>query len=94
MLFCVASSFLIHNLRISPFLVVLGMQTLCIIAYILLCTVSAAGVRYFAACILNASAPTVYACIWPKRVAAIRGTTATGECRRPSVLGTDLEDLG
>ena len=52
--------------------VVLGV----IVALVIMVTVEPAGVRYAAACVISGAAPSAYACLWPRRIAALRGTSA------------------
>ncbi|GAA5900204.1 hypothetical protein JCM5296_001487 [Sporobolomyces johnsonii] len=73
---CMSSSYLIRNRGISAFPVVLAIQVGVIVAFICLITVEPAGVRYAAACVVTGASTSAYACMWPRRVAAIRGTSA------------------
>ncbi|GAA5958428.1 hypothetical protein JCM21900_002191 [Sporobolomyces salmonicolor] len=73
---CIISSYLIRNRGISAFPVVLAIQLGVIVSFICLITVEPAGVRYAAACVVTGASTSAYACMWPRRVAAIRGTSA------------------
>ncbi|CEQ40900.1 SPOSA6832_02569 [Sporobolomyces salmonicolor] len=73
---CIISSYLIRNRGISAFPVILAIQLGVIVSFICLITVEPAGVRYAAACVVTGASTSAYACMWPRRVAAIRGTSA------------------
>lgn len=45
-------------------------------SYIVFITVDTPGIRYAAVCVISGSCTAAYACLWPRRVAALRGTSA------------------
>ncbi|GAA5895566.1 hypothetical protein JCM6882_000342 [Rhodosporidiobolus microsporus] len=73
-LFLWISSELLRRKLINAFPLVIFMDLLVIVGYIILQTVSAPGVRYFAITLLTAAAGTVYPSLWPRRIQALRGT--------------------
>ncbi|GAA6004853.1 hypothetical protein JCM10207_008428 [Rhodosporidiobolus poonsookiae] len=73
-LFLFFCSELLRRKWINAFPLVISMELTVIVGYILLQTVKAPGVRYFAATLLTAAAGVVYPCLWPRRVQALRGT--------------------
>ncbi|GAA6046681.1 hypothetical protein JCM3770_003114 [Rhodotorula araucariae] len=74
---CCLSAYLIRRRNFSPFLCTLGIILGVIVAMVIVITVEPAGVRYAAICVISGAAPSAYACLWPRRVAALRGTSAT-----------------
>ncbi|BGP42946.1 hypothetical protein JCM10450v2_007065 [Rhodotorula kratochvilovae] len=73
---CCVSAVLIRKFKVSPFLCALGLILGVIVALAIMITVEPAGVRFAAVCVISGAAPSVYACLWPRRVAALRGTSA------------------
>ncbi|GAA6004413.1 uncharacterized protein JCM10292_007055 [Rhodotorula paludigena] len=75
-LMCCLSAYLIRKRNVSAFLCTLGLVGGVIVALVILITVEPAGVRYAACCVISGAAPSAYACLWPRRVAALRGSSA------------------
>ncbi|GAA5856235.1 hypothetical protein JCM9279_006693 [Rhodotorula babjevae] len=73
---CCLSAYLIRKRNVNPFLCALGLVLGVIVALVIMITVEPAGVRYAAACVISGAAPSAYACLWPRRIAALRGTSA------------------
>ncbi|GAA5822149.1 hypothetical protein JCM11251_004873 [Rhodosporidiobolus azoricus] len=73
-LFLFICSELLRRKLVNAFPLVIFMDLLVIVGYIILQTVKAPGVRYFAITLLTASAGVIYPCLWPRRIQAIRGT--------------------
>ncbi|PBK95370.1 MFS general substrate transporter [Armillaria gallica] len=62
----------------NPFRIAMGLEFTNIICCIILLTVNVPVVRYLALLVATATAGSVYAVLWPNRVEAARGTSATG----------------
>ncbi|GAA6010476.1 hypothetical protein JCM10207_001323 [Rhodosporidiobolus poonsookiae] len=73
---CLVSALLIRKFHVSPFLCALGIVGGAFISFIVLLKAPQAGVRFAALCVITGSAPSAYACLWPRRVASLRGTSA------------------
>ncbi|GAA5984372.1 hypothetical protein JCM10908_003319 [Rhodotorula pacifica] len=73
---CLISAYLIRKLKLSAFAVTLAIVGGVLVGYIVFIQVSAPGVRYAAVCVVSGSCTAAYACLWPRRVAALRGTSA------------------
>ncbi|GAA6044218.1 hypothetical protein JCM8097_002267 [Rhodosporidiobolus ruineniae] len=74
---CVISAFAIRKYKISPFAVALAIVAGTIVSFAVLLKAPQPGVRFAALCVIVGSAPSAYACLWPRRVASLRGTSAT-----------------
>ncbi|KAK3635780.1 hypothetical protein LTR22_019060 [Elasticomyces elasticus] len=70
------SAYLIRGRNISPFLCVLLLIPGVMISFIVLFTVTSSGLRLACLCVITGAAPTAYACLWPMRTAALRGTSS------------------
>jgi hypothetical protein len=70
------SAYLIRGRKVSPFLCVLLLVPGVLICFIILFTVSSSGLRLACLCVITGAAPTAYACLWPMRTAALRGTSS------------------
>ncbi|KAK5692219.1 hypothetical protein LTR17_025460 [Elasticomyces elasticus] len=70
------SAYLIRGRNISPFLCVLLLIPGVMISFIVLFTVASSGLRLACLCVITGAAPTAYACLWPMRTAALRGTSS------------------
>ncbi|KWU42302.1 MFS general substrate transporter [Rhodotorula sp. JG-1b] len=73
---CLISAYLIRKLKISAFAVTLAIVAGVLVSYIVFITVDTPGIRYAAVCVISGSCTAAYACLWPRRVAALRGTSA------------------
>ncbi|KAK0240782.1 major facilitator superfamily domain-containing protein [Armillaria nabsnona] len=62
----------------NPFRIAIGLEFTNIICCIILLTVNVPVVRYLALLVATATAGSVYPVLWPNRVEAARGTSATG----------------
>ncbi|GAA5866147.1 hypothetical protein JCM8547_000613 [Rhodosporidiobolus lusitaniae] len=74
---CIISAYLIRQRKVSPFIVTLMIVGGTLIAFVVLLKAPQAVVRFLALCVITGSAPSAYACLWPRRVASLRGTSAT-----------------
>ncbi|GAA5830031.1 hypothetical protein JCM5353_003953 [Sporobolomyces roseus] len=75
--FCIISAYLIRKRNISPFLVTLLIVGGAFISFIVLLKAPQPGVRFAAVCVIVGAAPSAYACLWPRRVASLRGASAS-----------------
>ncbi|GAA5941691.1 uncharacterized protein JCM15063_002643 [Sporobolomyces koalae] len=75
--FCIISAYLIRKRNVSAFLVTLLLVGGAFIAFIVLLKASQAGVRFAAVCVIVGAAPSAYACLWARRVASLRGASAS-----------------
>ncbi|BGP34909.1 hypothetical protein JCM10296v2_006733 [Rhodotorula toruloides] len=73
---CIISAYLIRNRGISAFAVTLVIIAGVLVSFAVFLTAKPAGLRYAAVCVISGSTTTAYACLWPRRVAALRGTSA------------------
>ncbi|GAA5973013.1 hypothetical protein JCM11641_000364 [Rhodosporidiobolus odoratus] len=73
---CIISAWLIRKRNVNPFAVTLAIVGGVLIAFIVLLKAPQAGVRFAALCVITGSAPSAYACLWPRRVASLRGTSS------------------
>lgn len=73
---CIISAYLIRTRGISAFAVTLAILAGVIVSFAVFLKARPAGLRYAAVCVISGSTTTAYACLWPRRVAALRGTSA------------------
>lgn len=73
---CIISAYLIRNRGISAFAVTLAIIAGVLVSFAVFLKAKPAGLRYAAVCVISGSTATAYACLWPRRVAALRGTSA------------------
>lgn len=62
----------------SPILIAKTVESTTIICYIILITVPSSVVKYIALVVATACAGSAYPVIWPERIRALEGTTASG----------------
>ncbi|GAA5962166.1 hypothetical protein JCM3765_003882 [Sporobolomyces pararoseus] len=75
--FCVISAYLIRKRNISAFLVTLLIVGGTFISFLVLLKAPQPGVRFAAVCVIVGAAPSAYACLWARRVASLRGASAS-----------------
>ncbi|KAH9898994.1 MFS general substrate transporter [Xylariomycetidae sp. FL2044] len=70
--------YLLQKKTIRPWTTAVSIESTIVICYILLFTVNNSVVRYLALIVASACAGSAYPVIWPERIRALKGTTATG----------------
>ncbi|GAA6018476.1 hypothetical protein JCM11491_007011 [Sporobolomyces phaffii] len=75
--FCIISAYLIRKRSVSPFLVTLLIVGGTFISFLVLLKAPQPGVRFAAVCVIVGAAPSAYACLWARRVASLRGASAS-----------------
>lgn len=76
-LMCVASSYLVRNRGVNAFAVIIAVLLGVVVCYIVFIFAEAKLVRYLAVSVVSGSCTCAYAAMWPRRVAALRGATAS-----------------
>ncbi|GAA5826676.1 hypothetical protein JCM11251_002851 [Rhodosporidiobolus azoricus] len=74
---CLISYYLIKKQGVNPFLICLLIVGGVLVSFIVMLKAPQSGVRFAALCVITGSAPSAYACLWPRRVASLRGTSAS-----------------
>ncbi|BGP19607.1 hypothetical protein JCM10213v2_007702 [Rhodosporidiobolus nylandii] len=74
---CIISATLIWRYRVNPFLIALAIVGGVFISFFVMRWADSSVVRFLALCVITGSAPSAYACLWPRRVASLRGTSAS-----------------